>query len=487
MALRNDEDERIGRYLERLADFEHQGDALLDEQALRAVAAEVGVSQAALDRAAAQARAHRIRGIESLQRRDWEAAVVELRHAVELGPADADAAWLLGDALRERWHASGAAADRAAAGQCYERSLRLRWRPDADRVRRELEGPRRPPENAATPAGDGHRLDGRPRRDLAPKTALGIGLGMLALGIFAVLAIVVRDYRSGRERAAMARAYEATVERGMAAREAEATRTAASDARTPAQLPLTLLVGDAVGLQLDIDVVELASPLGLPPRPRIEARLLWNGQDALAALSLTLELLDADGKVRFAHVSTVLRADDAPLWPGDVLPIRLVPLLPSSRVRYASARLRVVGVERTAVQQASMERLPLRWAIAQPAGIDIAITARDVERTMEGSRRRATRSIAGTFVIENRGEQAISELQLALSLVDDAGRAQDPSHTLTVVPTFLPELRHGERRAFKAFASGTSAHRTAEFVIQSLAVAGEAASSPPPPPSPSSR
>lgn len=485
----DDEDERIGRYLERLAAFERQPDAPLDAEALRAIAAEVGVSEAALERAAGAAIEHRALGVRALQAHDWAAAVAELRHAVELAPADAEAAWLLGDALRERWHADGDEDDRAASGQAYERSLRLFWRPDGERVRRELAGPRRQHANKQARVGAGVPTKAGGGQDVDPKLALGVGLGMLALGIFAVLAIVIADHAGSAERAEMARAYEQTVARGQAAREARPTAPAAAASGSKADvdraggaselglprhdqrdLPLTLEVGEAEGLRLDAGRVRLQRYAGITASLRLDAWLRWEGTDALKSLAVTLELLDADGKVLLAEAATLIHDYNAPAWPGDLLPVHISPTSVSAQAPYAAARLRVAGAVHTKVGRASGESMPLRWVVSTPEGVELVVTAREVEHDVFGSGRSVTRTYGGSYVVHNRGERAIADLQVAVRLLDKAGKPVHQGDNEMIVPTFQPPLRPGDRRVFKVYGSGVPAYRKVEFAVQVLAL-----------------
>ncbi len=489
----DDEDERIGRYLERLAAFERQPDAPLDAEALRAIAAEVGVSEAALERAARAAIEHRSRGVRALQAHDWPAAVAELRHAVELAPADAEAAWWLGDALRERWQAEGDEADRAASGQAYERSLRLFWRPDAERVRRELAGPRRLTVNkqARGEAGAPTKVGGR--RDVDPKLALGLGLGMLAVGIFALLAIVIADHAGGVERAEMARAYDETVARGQAAREATPPppTTPPTDGKNDVagkaaelglprheqrDLPLTLVVGEADGLRLDAGRVRLERYAGITASLRLDAWLRWEGSDALKSLAVTLELLDADGKALLADAATLIHDYNAPAWPGDLLPVHIAPNSVSAQAPYASARLRVAGAVHAVVGRASGETMPLRWVVPAPDGVEVVVTAREVEHDAFGSGRFVTRTYGGSYVVENRGKRAIADLQVAVRLLDAAGKPVHQGDNEMIVPTFHPPLRPGDRRVFKVYESGVPAYRGVEFAVQVLALVDREAS-----------
>lgn len=491
----DDEDARIGRYLERLHAFE-SGQQALDQDELRAIASELGVTEAALDRAAAAAIEHRVHGARALGRAEWDLAVDHLRHAVELAPADHEAFRLLGDALRERWQRGGDDDDRLGARRAYARAQALHWSPEVDRHSTELDRPRRPVPNKRLPLKiSAPNRAGAEGSDVQPKVAVAVGLGIFGVGLLAVVAIAIADHSAGVARAKQAREYEELVRSGEAARNATASAVEQQAARpgkasskpNPSQvavgrlaqridrdIPVQLVVGEETGLELDAGGVRYQVYGGVAATLTASVWLRWQGDDALTGLAMTLELLDEQGKVVGAETETVVHDYSPPAWPGDLLPVRIAPSSVRAEGGYAKARLRVASAVHGKVGKAKGGEMPLRWVVPAPEGVALAVTVRAEERDEFGAGKYVTRTYGGTYVVENRGSVALADLQIAARFTDRKGRAVHQSDNDRVVPTFLPPLRPGDKRRFKIYESGLPAYKNVELLVQVIELAKNA-------------
>lgn len=483
----DDEDARIGRYLERLHAFE-SGQQALDQDELRAIASELGVSEAALDRAAAAAIEHRVHGARALQRDEWDAAVDHLRHAVELAPADHEAFRLLGDALRERWHRGGGEDDQLGARRAYTRAQALHWSPEVDRLAAELDGPRRALPNKQRPERVARPTKARTGPVRGPNVALAAILG--GLGVIVLLVVASMILRGGNPQDAVDAPPAPVAERAPETPAPAAPPAVPGGSKVPIgglgthvdrRLPLEFVVGEETGLQLDAGEVRFQVYGGVAATIGLTAWVRWQGDDALTGLAMTLELLAEDGRVLAAETETVVHDYSPPAWPGDVLPVRIAPSSVRAEGGYAKARLRVasavhgeIGPNKGGANKGGADKggeMPLRWVVPTPEGVQLEVAVRAEERDQFGSGKYVTRTYGGTFVVENRGNRGITDLQIAARFTDAKGRAVHQSDNDMVVPTFLPPLRPGDKRRFKIYESGLPAYKNVELLVQVLELA----------------
>ena len=507
MAART-EDEEIRSYVERLAAFEADTDAPLDASDLREIASQVGVSTAAIERATAASLRHRDVGARALQRGDLDAAIVALRAALELAPADPIALALLGEALCQRWHGAQdgklAESERQAARRVLQRSQALAWTPRVDELLAELEGPRQlqaagsggtaanttPTAVAAGPGGTIAQAVQPALSRPAPsgeavrqrRRAVVVAAVLLALvaGFIAAIAMVqprpddadlgALDPPTATEPGEAAPASTIPAQPAPP-RPGPAATPPVKSSEVVVPLPWTLDASNLPGLTVDGGGAERRSFRFVPARFRLDLWLRWSGTDALTRLSVSFELLDAKGDVVQAINANVIQDFHPPARPGDLLPVHVQPMFVQEEQQVASARLRVVAAEHAPLAKLETPtEVPLVWVVHAPEGVQLRAVVRAEHRSEFGSSAHRLRSQQVDIELHNEGSATITELQTAQRYLDASGAVVHQGDNDASVPTYLPPLRPGDVRVFRAYESSLSAWSRFELAVQAVKV-----------------
>ncbi len=489
------EDEQIRTYVERLAAFEVDGDAPLDADALREIASQVGVSDAAIERAEAAALRHRVEGAKALRAGDLAAAVRALNQAIELAPADPVAMSLLGDALRQRWHdATGleqAATEREAARRVLLRAQALHWTPENDAALAELDGPQRPRSRmpaastslpaaaSATQAlgatATGRQTPGTTSSPLArPTRRSGLILAVAAVvGLLAALAFGLIATRDAPSPDAGDRAAPSTwsLPSTTPAPPSPGAATPPSS-EVVEQLPWTLDAKGLDGLEIDGGGVVKRAFRFVPASFRLDVWLRWRGADALTGLSVSFELLNPQGEVVQATNGNVIQDFHPPVRPGDLLPVHVQPMIVHDEQLISSARLRVVASQHAPLEAlAAPTDVPITWVVRSPEGVKLRATVRAEHRSEFGSGANRMRSQQVDIELRNEGSVTITELQTAQRYLDAKGEVVHQGDNDSAVPSYLPPLRPGDTRVFRAYESSLPAWSRFELAVQAVKVA----------------
>ncbi|MEL6343078.1 MAG: hypothetical protein AAFV53_08075 [Myxococcota bacterium] len=115
----------ISAYVARVDELQKQSDDRLSVYQLKAIARELGVSEADLARAERTAHDHLQRGLGYVEHHLYDDAIEEFRVAVVLRPLDPAVIFALAQAYAARWDANGDDDDREEADELARQSLQL--------------------------------------------------------------------------------------------------------------------------------------------------------------------------------------------------------------------------------------------------------------------------------------------------------------------------------------------------------------------------
>ena len=508
--MARNEDDQIRRYVERLAAFELDGDAPLDGDALREIAAQVGVSDAAMERAAAAALAHRMEGAKALQRGELDTAVVALQSAIELAPADHVALSLLGDALRRRWHqerdARAAVTEREAARRVLLRAQALHWTPENDTALAELDGPQRPPAKTAAdnraftkqasganqiggPAALPPKQRATPTRARVTPVVVAASLGVVVT--LAAIVVLVRDVTAPTADETLIDGVRPLAPTLMAPTRTEPTPDGPTGTPVPSggeakgapvakphaagevkeALPWAFDAPGLPGLVVDGGGALRHLFRLIPGTFRLDVWLRWQGEDALTGLSVSFDLLDASGDVVRATTANVIQDFHPQVRPGDLIPVHVQPMIVNDEQLIASARLRVVAAQHAPLETLpAPQDVPISWVARVPAGVKLRATVRAKNATEFGSATHKMRSHQADIELRNEGTVAVKELQMAPLYRSAGGEPVHQGDNDTAVASYLPQLRPGDVRVFRTYESGLPAWSSFELAVQAIQV-----------------
>jgi hypothetical protein len=372
-------EEALKAYIARILAVKADQSATLSADDLRAIALDLGLSEADLAAGHAEAERYHQRGLGFLRHRRWADAVDELSAAGALAPDRLDVLHALASAHAGRWHQRRHPTDREAAESLARRCLDL--------------APDHEPSFVLLNTLDPAARTGPSRRWLKPALLLGLGLVVL-VGVMGVW-----DRRP-----------------------APVAPAPVSNAPKPAPLvevPVSL-VPDAksTGMRLDARLSQLSNYEASSYYKQAIA-LTNTGTTEWQALTLQAEYLDADGTVIAQKSLTALPDHRAAVRPGDV---HLFNDIQRATPRLQHVRLRVLVRQEVPIKAAKLMPRPLAptWAAEAPDGVMLAFR----ERSGAVSRNAvlATVFVKPVVEIENSGSVTVKTLRMAISLYDAAGK-----------------------------------------------------------------
>ncbi len=396
-------------YLARVAALKAARDQALDADELRAIASELGLTDADLAAIDAAAQAAHQRGRGHLAHGRWADAIAELATAAELRPQDHAVACDQAEAHLGRWRAEGRAADREAAGRHARRALAI---------------------DPGWQRGFGllNELDARPRqRPRRPARLIAWAIVLLTLGVVAVVYLGVSSPRQAP-----------------AARERPPTAQAEA---VPAEIeiPFELTPGpQAAGLRVTPRFCRLNN---YPERSfwKLAAEVRNDGRTEIARLLVEVALLDAGDRPLSLYTTEVAGSQTATLRPGDM---QLLGGIRETTPALRKVRLTVRSRDevQAPARYGTTPVAPLEWAIAKPAHLDLEVR----ERTLTVQKMtflKADPIAIGQFELHNKGA-AIRTLRLEMALLDASSRRIGEYERLVVSGEGM-ELRPGEVRLDK--------------------------------------
>lgn len=371
-------DEALKAYLARILAVKADRSATPSADDMRAIALDLGLSEADLAAGRAEAERYHQRGLGFLRHQRWADAVGELGAASALAPDDLDVLHALASAHAGLWRQEGHPSDRETAEALARRCLDL--------------APDHEPSFVLLNALDAPDLSARPaafRRWLKPALALGMSVAALAG------AMAAWDRRP-----------------------APVAPVAAVSAPKPAPLvevPVTL-VADAksAGIRLETRLSQLAN-YATSSYYKQAIALTNTGATEWQSLTLQAEYLDATGAVMTQKPITALPDHKAAVRPGDK---HLFSDLQRATPRLHQVRLRVLVRQEVPIRAAKLapRALAPTWATRAPAGVKLAF--RERSGAVSRSALFSTVYVKPIVEIENTGAVTVKTLRMAISLYD---------------------------------------------------------------------
>lgn len=383
-------------YLARVTTLKAAHERALDADELRAIASELGLTEADLAAVDAAAEAAHQRGRGHLAHGRWADAIGELETAAAIRPQDHAVACELAEAHLGRWRAEGAAADREAAGRHARRALELEpgWQ-RGFALLNELDAPR--------------------RRPFGPARVAAWAIVLLALGT--VGAYYLRPPAAPPSAPPLGDRPPAGDHGG--SEPAAGDRDARPAAAAEVEIPLALAPGPkAAGLVVTPRLCRLNN---YPERSFVTfaAEVRNDGRSEIGRLVMEVALLGEDGSPLAIYPTEVAGSQTATQRPGDTL---LLSGLRQTTPALRKVRLTVLARDEAAAPASygTTPVAPLEWAIVKPA--HLAIEVRERALGVNWMKELKAEPIAiGQFELHNKGG-AIRTLRLEMALLDAAGR-----------------------------------------------------------------
>lgn len=456
----DDQDALMGRYIERLSALDHPDAEPLDEAGLADIARDVGISDAALRRAAQQADQLQLQGYAAMAAGQLDRAVDLMRLAAELAPGSAEAHLALGQAHAQRWQLDRRAADRQAAQRRANHAMALQPdSPGAARLLAQLEAP--------LPAATQPATAGSSRVPGWLTLAAGIGLGALLV----IAGIAFRPAPPAPQEPVQPPTPVQAVAPVAVAPVTPSRPASPKPAKPPAAALALTFDGSALpGLTLRRHAVRQ----GLID-VEVDAVLEQKSARVFKELLLEAALLDADGRVLLTSQEAFVGDFNPAVLQGDLVPVRLR-LQGAEMPQGASVRLKVItaqfAVARTTAGKPSSPELI--WAMPAPAGVQLQVVDRfNDAKTIGANGKIWSRSHDAEWVLTNTGQRPIEQMQMAVRYLDDRGAIAFQSDEVHAVVNFLPTLDPGEARVVRSYTMPTRAWHRVQLVITKVSAKGE--------------
>lgn len=449
-----DDSAMVARYIERLMTLDQARDKELDEDDLREVALELGLSDQDLAQVDASVSAHRKRGENFLAHGSHDDAIAELRQAMVLRPLDPSLACVLGQAYHARsWARSERedGDDRLAAEKLARRAIAL----DADckpayRLLQDMREGR---------AVEARRVKAASSAGGPSRAVMLAGLVVLALlgagaGFFLVMAPAPVSEVASQP------AVEPVV--AVPKLEAPVSEPGLQHATIPAgrseyEVPMVLSdsQGKAAGLRLEVERSQLQRYTGQAYSYTLRGTITVSGQE-LHELRVRLDLLSADNRVLVQEYHEPHGEYRPPLRPGDSAQINILVHEKRAAPPITGARLVIdIGDRAPAADDyGEAPELPLEWAISRPAHIEVEVRERQsqVKQMFNGP--------SHWLVLEyhNRGKRPIRGLKARTVWLDSDGQelARDESLLVSTAAAALPGGQTWVKRIIGKFPKNTA-------------------------------
>jgi tetratricopeptide (TPR) repeat protein len=383
-------EEALKAYVERILALKSQKAAALSDDELRAIALDLGLTEA--DLAAGQEAAERSfqRGEGYLRHRRWGDAIHDLSAAAALAPGRVDVLHALAQAHAGRWKSERTRADREEAEAVSRRVLDLAPGHEASFVLlNDLDAPSRTP-------GPDRWVNGRAIRPIA-----------LAIVVFGLLTLLTTQWRRDRQRDVP-----------------PPVPPAAQQPNRPAVAPLVEvpveLTSDAksAGMKLETRLSELSNYSTSSYHQQAIA-LTNTGKAAWQELVVQADFLDAKGRLLHREPIKALQDHEPEVRPGDLLVFNH---LQKSTPQLAKVRLQVTLRRELPMRALKVMPKPLTvdWAIERPAGVNLGFKERS--GTVSRSAMFDTVYMKPIVEIENTGDVAVKTVRMELTTFDEAGK-----------------------------------------------------------------
>ncbi len=420
-----DDESILQDYIARLLSTQDERDEWLDEDDLKTVARDLGLSDEDLARIEATTEAHRQRGQHFSQHGAWDDAVAEYRQAVVLDPFDVPLVHALAVTHARRYEETRDREDRETAERYTRRCIELdpNHQPSYELLTALKQSPATAPPKPAA------------------RRAVILAFAM-AMVVIAAAALVYLNSSPPPEAPPPPPPPPPTA-------------TVAPGAALPSemQIPVRLLDADnARGLHLDVQR-SLLNNYDSTFSYTLHATLL-NQTDELHRLRMKMALVGADGAVVQTKYFDA-RSDHQPyLRPGDTAPVAelIYEKQPAPRLQEVQLSVDIVEREPAASAYDATPPIPVTWEFTQPAHLDVEVYERE-SRISSGFREQMHFL---TLAAYNQGTRSVQHLRLKVTWFD-AQDATITSELTYVVPSTGPAMRSGETwlaRAIGKFPEG---------------------------------
>ena len=413
-----DDGQILQDYIGRLLALQDDRKEWLGEEDLKAVAHDLGLSEADIARLDAVTEAHRQRGKNFGRHGAWDEAISEFRQATALDPFDVPLLHELAVAHASRFGESQDPEDREAAQRYAHRCIELD--PDHQASFELLAALKQKPKLPAQPA--------KSRLLVVVAAVLVLGLG----GVFFVL----RDLEQPPPRPETTTVTPPT-----------GTPRATSPASTPgeAEIPIRLEEGETQGLRLEVQR-SLFKRYDDSFSYSLHATLL-NEREELHRLRLKMTLLDAEGTILHTKYFDGLGDHEPYLRPGDTAPLStlIFEKQPPPSLQDVRLAIDIIEQEPAATTYGTATEVPFSWEFERPEYIEVGLSERE-SRVAEGLREPLHFL---TLAVKNEGTRSIQHLRVKVTWLD-ANDEVLTSKLTYAVPSSGPSLRAGETWVVRA-------------------------------------
>lgn len=433
-----DDDALLAAWLDQVGRMADAADGP-DERGYKAVALELGLTEADLARVEAAVDDHISRGQNFLTHGRPDDAVRELKDARALAPWRADVAHTLAEAHVARFHGGGDGADRAAAEALIR--ARLERDPDHQPSYALLNRLDASPTAPTAPAGPTASTAPAARRRMLLVAGGGVAVMLLVSGLMASLMNSTAPSNPGPtpvEPVELPPETPAETPAPSPPETAEATGDMPPEGKF--DLPVEIVSHDEFeGIEVDTAgsmIDRRASYTSAMVHVRVKNTLEGKGLEALQA---TAEFLDLQGRVVSKKRFALLNSAHSMLYPGEqhAYAHRFTTTAAAERARVIFESLE----RRTATDPPASKPICVKWDIEQPEHLAFDFGLRGIKWNLG--------TLSMDLTVRNRGSNAAEGLVFQLDHLDADGAPIAESGILdkeTVAASWMPPFEPGELR-----------------------------------------
>ncbi len=442
-------DDIVTRYIQRISELSHHKKKLPDQTELEAIALEMGMDEADIKLAQAEARTCLQRARTYSRAGRWEDAIAEFERASLVPVTDADTLLEWAQAHQGRYQETRDRIHQEKAQRLARQCLSIA--PDSQKAAQllnQLDAIARSSPRSAPPP-----LRRKPGGFLANAgRAVAVGVILAGVGVFGYLRAARVSERSGDPVPVPApvEAPNAPVNAPNTQSKSVTSKGVSSAETGTNSIPAELIVGEnGDGLVLETSNSSLTR-YSNSTFYKAAFSLVNNTQQEISEAEAQLEYLDDSGNVIHTKSVKIIGSLNATLRPGDRQPISII----SSNTqapnldKLSNVRLKTTFLK-TAPAPASYPASPVGkfgWAAAQPPGADIKIGVRteSVSSYQDG----ASNYLKLVLEVTNTGSVNLNKLKLQVEIFDDQDQSLE-TRPLFVSSTTAPPLVQGETRLVK--------------------------------------
>ncbi|MGD1939514.1 MAG: hypothetical protein ACFCA4_18470 [Cyanophyceae cyanobacterium] len=442
-------DDIVTRYIQRISELSHHKKKLPDQGELEAIALEMGMDEADIKLAKAEARACLQRARTYSRAGRWEDAIAEFERASLVPITDADTLLEWAQAHQGRYQETRDSLHRDKAQRLARQCLGIA--PDSQKAAQLLNqldaiassSPRSTPHGAPPPAR-------RKTSGVLANTgrAVAVVLILAGVGAFGYLRAARVSSRSGSPVPVDAPVNAPNTQpKGVTSKGVTSKSVSGTGTET---IPAELVVGEnGAGLELETRNSGLTR-YSNSTFYKAAFSLINNTQQEISEAEAQLEYLDSSGNVLHTKSVKIIGSLNATLRPGDRQPVTVISSdqqVPNLD-KLSNVRLKTTYLK-TAPAPASYPASPtgnFGWAAAQPPGADLKIGIRT--EAVSSFQNGASNYLNLVLEVTNAGSVNLSKLKLEVEVFDDQDQSLE-TRSVSVSSTLMPPLVQGETRLLK--------------------------------------